>query len=133
MAKRIAVVNDDSMFLALMETILREEGGYEALVLRETTAAFPKLEAWCPDAIFLDLLLERPDSGWALLEMVRLHPATRDTPVIICSADARGLRDREEDLRRHRCEILPKPFDLEELLSLVRRLVGPGDTAPQGQ
>src|SRR5690349_1946278 len=64
MPRRIAVVNDDQVFLELMEVILREEAGYEVLLLRETTGAFPTLEAWRPDGIVLDLLMERPDAGW---------------------------------------------------------------------
>jgi CheY-like chemotaxis protein len=77
--------------------------------------------------------MERPDSGWALLEMIRLHPATKDMPVIVCSADAWGLCQREGHLRRHGCEVLPKPFGLEELLDLLRCVVGPEDTAARGR
>jgi CheY-like chemotaxis protein len=123
MPKRIAIVNDDATFLTLMRELLDEEG-YEAFPINSETGAFERVRAIAPDLIITDIRLEHPDSGWNVLESVRLDPQLAQVPVIVCSADSREIEQRAEDLRRHRAEVLPKPFDLDELLTLVTRLIG---------
>jgi DNA-binding response OmpR family regulator len=57
--------------------------------------------------------------------MMRLDPETVNIPVIVTSADSRTLREKEHNLRAHNCQVLEKPFDLDELLSMVRLALSP--------
>ena len=120
----IAVINDDTAFLQLMLDLLTDVG-YDVTLHREGAGAHQQVRHEHPDLVILDIRMEQPDSGWLVLEMLRLDPATGDIPVIVCSADSHQLRDKNEMLRAQNCETLEKPFDLDALLVLVRRLVGP--------
>ncbi len=120
---RVSVINDDTAFLALMHDVL-EDAGYEVFLHREGAQAHPRVKEEQPDLIILDIRMEHPDSGWLVLELLRLDPATSDLPVIVCSADTIALQAKEEMLRRQDCQILEKPFDLDMLLAMVNEKIG---------
>lgn len=124
MRAAIAVVNDDTTFLQLMEDLLSGEG-YCVARFYEAGGAYEGIRAQNPDAIILDIRMEHPESGWQLLELFKLDPLLTTKPIIICSADSRALEQRATYLRTKRCEVLPKPFDLDDLLSLLHRLLDP--------
>ncbi|MGA7730373.1 MAG: response regulator [Chloroflexia bacterium] len=116
--RRIVVVNDSDELLELMKIVLEEEG-YAATVLHGSDGAYRSIKEIDPALLILDVVLEKPDAGWQLLQILKLDAATSEIPVIVCSADARFLRDNEERLSRLGCYILPKPFDLDELIAMV--------------
>ena len=124
----IAVVNDDAPFLELMEQLLEEEG-YRVLPINEGEQAYQKIKRQRPELVILDVRLGTPDTGWLVLETLRLDPTLRNIPVIICSADLRALLEREEYLRQMGCECLPKPFDLDQLLTKMEKILGPSPRA----
>ncbi|HVA88538.1 MAG TPA: response regulator, partial [Chloroflexota bacterium] len=76
-----------------------------------------------PDAIVLDLRMEKPDTGWQLLELLRLDPDLATVPVILCSADVTRLHERQQALAAHNCRVLDKPFHLDELLGVLREIL----------
>ncbi len=119
----IAVVNDDPAFLELMQDLLTDER-YSTILLHEGNGAYEAIRQQRPDLVILDLRLEHPEAGWKTLELVRLDPETTDIPVIICSADTRALRDKEGWLRDRDVKILEKPFNLDDLLEMVKDAVG---------
>ncbi len=121
---RVTVINDDTAFLALMHDVL-EDAGYEVSLHREGAQAHPRVREEQPDLVILDIRMEHPDTGWMVLELLRLDPATSHLPVIVCSADTIALRAKDGMLRHQGCDILEKPFDLDALLSLVDEKIGP--------
>lgn len=123
MAKRVAVINDDTAFLTLMRQLLDEEG-YDASCYKEGAAAYEEVRAFDPDAIVLDIRLEQPETGWKVLDLFKLDRLLGTRPIIVCSADERALRERAAYLRAKGCSMLPKPFDLDDLLRLLDQLVG---------
>ncbi len=114
----IAVVNNDTDFLDLMEELLRLEG-YNTLICREGDRAYELMKTVQPDLIILDIRLEHAETGWTVLERLRLDPKTTAIPVIVCSADSAFLREKAISLQQLRCDILEKPFDLDMLLEKV--------------
>jgi two-component system, cell cycle response regulator len=116
--RRIAVVNDDTVFLEMMASVLAEQG-YETEIYRETDGAFESLQRSRPDLIILDIRMERPENGWTLLELLILDRVTSTVPVIVCSAAVVDLREREDWLAAHGIAILPKPFDIKDLYQQV--------------
>jgi len=123
---RIAVVNDDTAFLQLMHDLLTEEG-YDPIICKEGDRAYDRIKKEKPRLVILDIRMEHPDTGWMVLECVRLDPETAATPVIICSADTQRIREKAAFLREHNCDVLEKPFLLTELLSKVAAYVGPAE------
>ncbi len=69
--------------------------------------------------------MERPDSGMRLLQRLRDEPATRQVPVLMCSAASGALGQYEAHLREQGCDILLKPFDVDDFLAKIARALGP--------
>ncbi len=120
----IAIINDDTAFLQLMYDLLDMQG-YDVVLHREGSHAHRQVKEEKPDLIVLDIRMERPDSGWLVLDLLRLDPQTSDIPVIVCSADAIELREKQDLLRQQGYEVLEKPFDLNDLLAIINRKIGP--------
>lgn len=120
---RIAVVNDDTVFLEMMAAVLQEED-YYVRIYRETENAFEALRADPPDLIILDIRMETPETGWTLLELLTLDRQTRRVPIIVCSAAILDVHAHESWLNEHGIRVLPKPFDIDELYACVEKAVG---------
>lgn len=123
MAKRIVAIDDDTVFLNLLHDLLTEEG-CDTHLCKEGTASYAEVKKLDPDAMILDIRMEHPDEGWQMLEILKLDPVLTTKPIIVCSADLPALQDRSTFLKGKHCEILPKPFNLDDLLTLLRQLVG---------
>ncbi len=121
----IAVVNNDTDFLGLMNDLLTLEG-YQTLICREGDRAYGFIKEAQPDLVVLDVRLDHAEQGWTILELLRLDPATTQIPVIVCSADAQFLREKAAALHDQRCDTLEKPFDLDTLLEKVTRALRDG-------
>src|ERR1700710_2328022 len=114
-AKRIAVINDNTVFLQFMQELLSQEG-YETILWFASESAHDMVVNQRPDLVVLDIRMEHPDSGLVVLDMLRIDPKTQDIPVVICSADVAFLRVQAERLRALRCDGQAKPFPLADLL-----------------
>jgi DNA-binding response OmpR family regulator len=98
--------------------ILSEEG-YVAVCCRDEQETYESVMAEQPDLLIVDLRMEHLDSGVRVVERLRAEERTRDLPILVCSADITFLRERADQLRRHGCDFLEKPFDIEDLLGRV--------------
>lgn len=123
-AQLIAVVNDDTAFIDMLCELLHDKG-YQTVCGYSERNGYEIIRRRKPDLIVLDVRMEHAVSGWNVLELVRLNPQTASIPIIISSADGVFLQQNEERLRAERCDILPKPFKLDELIAKVTAAVGP--------
>jgi DNA-binding response OmpR family regulator len=122
----IVLIDDDPTFLELMDELLGQFEGYEVLTCCEADLAHELVKAHRPDLVILDVRLGDEESGWKVLERLSLDPETRRLPVLVCSA-AIGERPAQEPLLQRRgVDVLPKPFDLDELLGKLRAALKPG-------
>ncbi len=121
--KRIAIVNDDATYMELMKDLLDEEG-YRTTIWDRADNPYFVIKRDRPQLVILDIRLQSPDEGWKVLEQVRLDPMTTNIPVIVCSADTQFLRWKRRQLRQMDCEVLEKPFRLEDLLRDVQKMIG---------
>lgn len=126
---RVAVVNDDTTFLSLVEELL-SDNGWEAFTLRESKTAFKMIKEDPPDLVMLDIRMNSPEDGWTIIELLKLDPVTTEVPIIVCSAALDDLQSKEEWLRQHNILTLPKPFDLDDLYKRVEEALR---TSPSGQ
>ena len=114
---RVVVTNHEPAFLGLLQQLLQEEG-YEALVPPELVAPYPFIEAVRPPAVVLDAPFRQETATLAVLDLLRLDPATAGLPVVVCSTaprDLGGLDGREGE----GLYLLAKPFDLDRLLAVL--------------
>jgi CheY-like chemotaxis protein len=120
---RIAVIDDDAVFLDLMQDLLGAGEGYEVLTSSDWLDSFGFLKQVKPDLVILDLMMGREQTGWAILELLREDETTRDIPVIVCSAAAPALDQHAERLRHSLVSALAKPFDVDALLVEIERML----------
>ncbi|HEU5327701.1 MAG TPA: response regulator [Thermomicrobiales bacterium] len=118
----IAVMNDETAFLQLMHDLLTGEG-YRCIICKEGDKVYPLIKEQQPNLVILDIRMGTPETGWMVLELLRLDPATASIPVIVCSADTVFLRAKADALRDLNCDILEKPFDLDTLLEKVAAML----------
>jgi DNA-binding NtrC family response regulator len=114
----IAVVNDDTVFLDMMASVLAEKG-WDTRIYRESHNAFAALTQDPPDLIILDIRMETPESGWTLLELMTLDRTLSRIPVIVCSAAILDVRAHEDWLSQNGIMILAKPFNINQLYRVV--------------
>ena len=114
---RVVVTNHEPAFLGLLQELLQEEG-YEALVPPKLQDPFPFIKAARPAAVVLDAPFRQETDTLAVLDLLRLDPATAGLPVVVCSTAPRalsGLDGREGE----GLYLLAKPFDLDRLLAVL--------------
>lgn len=119
----IVVADDDADYIDLMGEAL-SAAGYEVRGCAASGDALALIVAVRPDLVVLDLRMETPRSGLDILRRLRAHEETVSLPVLLCSADARFLRDNAAELQAQDCTFIEKPFDLDDLLSTVAALLG---------
>lgn len=118
MAVRILVVNDTQEILDLFREILEDEG-YEVILYSYTIEEMAEVERIAPDLIILDYVFGYEKSGWQMLQKLKMTRTTESIPIIVCTAATREVRDIQGYLQAHGIRLLPKPFGIDELLSIV--------------
>jgi CheY-like chemotaxis protein len=120
---RIAVIDDDAVFLDLMQDLLGAGEGYDVVTSSDWFGSFAFVKQARPDLVILDLMMGRDQTGWAVLELLHEDEATRDIPVIVCSAAAPALDKHADRLRHGRVSAMTKPFDVDSLLNEIERML----------
>jgi len=118
-APRILVVDDTPAMLDLVRECLEAEG-YRVFTCLESRRAVHVARQEQPDVIMLDVVMPEV-SGWQVLAALREDPTFANTPVIVCTAYVSEALGRLAELRGpdQHLGLLPKPFDVEELLEVV--------------
>lgn len=114
----ILVVEDEENLQEAL-TLNLELEGYEVTCADNGAIALKKVEEGYFDLIILDVMLPEVD-GFDVCESIRLKNI--DTPVLMLSARS-GSADRVMGLKRGADDYLTKPFNLEELLLRIEKLI----------
>ncbi len=123
---RIAVIDDDAVFVELMIDLLAHGEGYDVVSTQHWLQSFEFVKEVQPDLILLDLMLGRRQSGWNVLETLREDPSTAAIPVILCSAAAPALPATVAG--QGRVATVAKPFDVDHLLAVIASLLQAAST-----
>jgi CheY-like chemotaxis protein len=117
---RVLVVDDDDVIRQLI-TVNLELEGFDVVTAVDGQDALDKVKDAQPVVVTLDVMMPRVD-GWEAASRLRADPETAHIKVVLLSA-----RAQEADLQRgERIGVdayLTKPFDPDELIDVVRRLV----------
>jgi CheY-like chemotaxis protein len=128
----IVVVDNDEPFRDLLVDLLSDEG-YRVVTAITSADALETIRQERPALVILDLRMEAPDSGIQIIRAVRGNPLTATLPLLICSADVTGIASHAPFLQEQHVSSLNKPFDLSQLLGLIRQLISPfGASDAQG-
>lgn len=122
MAKKVLIVEDEPEIQEVERMVVEDLLGCEVALASTGEEGLDKAAEVAPDLVVLDLLLPGID-GFTVAERMRADPRLRHTSILALS----GLT-RVEDKERARAagcdEVLDKPFDLEDLVRKIERLVG---------
>jgi DNA-binding response OmpR family regulator len=123
--RRIAVVDDEPAILDLVSLVLTESG-YEVSACWDVSKAYQFVRSVQPDAAVLDMMMGRRVTGYDALRMLAADESTADVPIIVSSV----LLDRGNPalLGYPNLFMLPKPFELSELLRVVDRALAQSDS-----
>ena len=134
LGSRVLVVDDSRAIAELIEEILSGEG-YRVTILNDGRADAVQATAAHvePDCILLDGSLDGYGASWADAARLASHP--RGVPVVMLSTQVSALTQvaESEGVQGHGpgvAALLPKPFDVEALVSAVGAAVG--RTRPSG-
>jgi CheY-like chemotaxis protein len=122
--QHILVVDDDPAIRDVVADIL-EICEYRVVTAVNGAEALEKIRQEPPAAILLDLMMPVMN-GWDFLRACRNEQPCSRVPIVVMSA-ARDASDVATDLGAQ--GFLPKPFELDAVLSVVERVVRP---APAG-
>jgi DNA-binding response OmpR family regulator len=120
-ATRILICDDDPVILRLLQVNLELEG-YEVLLASDGENALEVANAENPDLVILDIMMPKLD-GYQTCSKLKENSATKDIPVIFLSAKAQQSdidRGKEYGVE----DYLTKPFDPNELIEVVERVLG---------
>jgi two-component system alkaline phosphatase synthesis response regulator PhoP len=115
---RILLVEDEESLASMVKLNLEMEG-YFVVHAPDGPSALEKLRAQAFDLAILDVMLPELD-GFSVCQTVRLEGNI--TPILFLSAKGTG-KDKIEGLKIGGDDYLAKPFDLEELLLRVSKLI----------
>ena len=123
MTPRILVIDDDEALLEVCEILLREEG-YEVVLSPIVFEEVTDVEQLHPNLIVLDVQVSKKDDGLLLWEKLQRYPPTSALPIIVCTAlSGKMIEERVERLQQQSIPIIYKPFEVEELLQTIRRVL----------
>ena len=118
MSLKVLVVEDEKHIAEGLKINLSRQG-YDVKLCHTGTKALELWKSYEPDLIVLDLMLPELD-GFKVLENIRLYD--EKLPILILSArDA--IEDKIRCLKKGVDDYMSKPFDLDEFLLRVERIL----------
>jgi CheY-like chemotaxis protein len=123
----VLIVEDDKTTADLLASAINDQRGYEALTVANGDDALAALGRIDPDLLLLDIRMPRM-SGLDLYDRVRADPRFRSLPIVFETGTG---REHTAELRaRGIATYIKKPFDVDELVRFVKRLVPPRNGSP---
>ena len=126
---RVLVVDDDDAIRSLLGKLLSRHG-LEVDNANDGVAALEKLRSETYDAVLLDLMMPRK-SGFDVVAELRESDPELLSRILIISA----FPDRAFEALGNVCRIVPKPFEIPNLLAAIAECVGtsgPPDAVASG-
>jgi serine/threonine-protein kinase len=117
---KVLVVDDDRMITTLVAAILRE-ADHDVVTSNDAVEAMELASGSSYDAIVLDVMMPGI-SGYEILTKLRGSRRTSTTPVLFLTSLDQG-KDRVRGLREGADDYMVKPFEPEEVLIRVERLI----------
>ena len=132
--KKVLIIDDNINFVKMNSAVL-VSGGYEVEAAFNAEEGFTKVEYGQPDAIVLDLMMERHDSGFTLAKKLKTHPIYKKIPILLLTAvgEATGFKfSMESDGYWMKIDdFADKPIDPDLLLEKVGKLMKDAEAADE--
>ncbi len=125
MAKKILIMDDDPTIADLLKEALGDEG-YETYMTTQSLRFYDNVREHDPDLILLDIMMPYLD-GRDELKLMGMDMAAgrlRRIPVILVTAYLDAYKEEDEFRESGVVKIVYKPFDLDQLITLVHDTIG---------
>ncbi|NNG00472.1 MAG: response regulator [Desulfobacteraceae bacterium] len=116
MAKKILIIDDDPIVVKYLASLF-EDNGYETVSAGSSVEGLKVVRVEKPDLITLDLQMPG-DWGPRFYRNLRKEKDLKDTPIVVVS----GI-DGDHAIK-DAVAFVPKPFDAEKLLGIVKKAIG---------
>ncbi len=120
MAKKVLVVDDEPAIVLMVRSRLTN-AGYEVEEANDGREAIQKTKEWAPDLVIMDVMMPRPN-GVQVCRMLKDDPDTRAIPIVLLTAKSTES-DQFWGQESGADAYLTKPYDPQELLATVARLI----------
>ena len=120
MGKKILIVDDDPKTLKLIRDLLRTSG-YETIEATNGKDGVKLAKNKKPDLILMDVIMPKME-GFSAAHAIKTDWATKEIPVImLTSVDPKATKEFGKGVVTE--GYITKPFDLQELLGTISRLL----------
>ena len=117
--KTILIMDDDLALQTVLEIALRE-AGYEVILANDGQEGIEKLKVLSPDLVISDIMMPQMD-GVETFQQIKEQLQDHGIPIFIMTALNR--KPWFADLEAEGAVIIQKPFEIDQLLHLVRDML----------
>jgi len=123
MSKRVLIFDDDNDILQVCSIVLKSKG---LVVFTDNSCdkLVEQIQSFTPHVILMDNQIPSI-GGIKATRLIKETEEIKNIPVIFCSANTEVARLSEQAGSEY---FLQKPFDIDELESLVLKAIGEGDS-----
>ncbi|WP_373708418.1 response regulator [Kaistella sp.] len=123
--KIILIIEDDTPFAKILMDFARKKG-YKVIAAVRGDVGIELAQHYKPIAILLDIQLPIMD-GWQVMEALKTNPETKPIPVHIMSS----MKFKQESLLRGAVDFINKPFALEQMQEVFKKLENAMNRSPK--
>jgi CheY-like chemotaxis protein len=121
-APSVYFIDDSATMREVIKIAFRREN-MNVIACHDGGSALAQMEELRPDVVISDVIMPDQD-GYQVCERIKQHPRLGNTPVILMSGVVnRAVAERSFAVKAD--ELIRKPFEPQDLISRVRRLLGP--------
>lgn len=117
----ILVVEDEPDNRAIICSVVQDIAGYKAIAVGDGRQALAAVAESRPALVILDLMLPELN-GFEVVQVLKGNAAYQDVPVLAVTALARPV-ERDRALRAGCSDYIEKPFNLDEMVAKINRLL----------
>jgi DNA-binding response OmpR family regulator len=115
---KVLIVDDEPDVLLLLRVNL-EAAGYETVLAADGETALARIADSAPDLVLLDIMMPVMD-GWGVLRVLADRTAA---PLVVVVSAKSSDRDVVRALTSGALEYITKPFDPDDLIAVVARVL----------
>ncbi|MFP4055518.1 MAG: response regulator [Candidatus Brocadiia bacterium] len=126
----VLLVDDDPAFLKANSLLLRA-AGYEVLTAEDGRTGLAAAREHRPDLVVVDVIMSRPDEGFALARAIRGDERLADTRLLVVTAAGQRYQMlfEPDDQWLPVDKVLEKPTSGDELVAEIGKLLAAGSNS----
>ncbi len=119
--QKTVLIIDDDIDIVNAYTVVLTANGFKPVHALNCAEGFSMIKKHKPDLIILDIMMEKPDSGFLFLNELKEKNIT--TPVILSSSIAKATANILDVSQLKIKTILQKPVDIDELIQNIKKFI----------